>query len=136
MRRPGPTKAQIRRRRVVLAPLVVVLVLAVAVWSYYPVAKVQYREQREKARLEAELEGLKQRNQKLRAQVDRLKTPEGVEQVARESLGLVKQGENLYVVMDGEEATPTLDPDTATKATATRDGLWPQVLDALFGVGE
>lgn len=135
-RKPRITAAQIRRRRMVLVPLIVVGLLAVAAWAYYPVAKVQYREQRDKSRLEAELVGLKMRNQKLRAQVDRLKTPEGVEEVARESLGLVKEGENLYVVMDGEEATPTLEPDTATKATATEDDLWQRALDTLFGLGE
>jgi hypothetical protein len=63
-------------------------------------AQIQYQETREQARLEAELASLQERNESLSAQVERLKTPEGVEEVARESLGMVKPGENLYVVID------------------------------------
>lgn len=108
-----------------------------AAWSFYPVARMQYREEREKQRLEAELDSLKERNSKLRAEVDRLKTPEGVEEVARENLGLVKQGENLYVVVDGDEgeATTTATPDTAPTSAdiKTADSGWQRVLDMLFG---
>jgi len=98
---------------------------------------MQYREERTKQRLEAELSSLKERNSKLRAEVDRLKTPEGVEEVARENLGLVKEGENLYVVLDGEEtdATTTAAPDTAptTADIAVQSPGWQRVLDMIFG---
>ncbi len=99
---------------------------------------MQYHEEREKQRLEQELSSLKERNSKLRAEVDRLKTPEGVEEVARESLGLVKEGENLYVVLeDGQtEPTTTIDVDTAPNSAsvgAGDDGGWQRVLDMLFG---
>lgn len=115
-------------------PLALSALVVFAAWSFYPVARVQYGEQRQKARLEAELESLKERNSTLRAEVDRLKTPEGVEEVARESLGLVKQGENVYVVLDGDEteATPTLAPDSAS-AALPGESAWLKVLDAVFG---
>jgi hypothetical protein len=109
-------------------------ILVVAAWSYYPVARLQYQEQREKSRLEVELEGLRERNGLLREQVDRLKTPEGVEEIARESLGLVMEGENLYVVLDGTE-TPTaaaVGPATP-QVNLPEPGLWQRVLDMLFG---
>jgi cell division protein FtsL len=108
----------------------VLIVIAVAAWSLYPVARVQYQEERNRARLEAELEGLRERNADLRAQVDRLKTPEGVEEVARQDLGLVKEGENLYVVMDSEteSATALTNPEPVLD-----DNAWLQVLDAVFG---
>jgi len=116
----------------------IAVLVIIAAWSFYPVARMQYREEREKQRLEAELSSLKERNSKLRAEVDRLKTPEGVEEVARENLGLVKEGENLYVVLDGEQtdATTTAAPDTAP-TTAEIAGVqapsWQRVLDMVFG---
>lgn len=133
-RASGAARAATPRRRSWLLPLSLSVLVVVAAWSFYPVARVQYGEQRQKARLEAELESLKERNSALRAEVDRLKTPEGVEEVARESLGLVKQGENVYVVLDGDEseATPTLAPDSAAAALPGESG-WLKVLDAIFG---
>ena len=117
-----------------LLPMVCASLVIFAAWSFYPVARVQYGEQRQKARLEAELQSLKERNNNLRREVDNLKTPEGVEQVARESLGLVKEGENVYVVLDGDETAtvPVLDPDTASAALPRESG-WLTFLDALFG---
>lgn len=121
-----------------LAPVSIAVLVIIAAWSFYPVARMQYREEREKQRLEAELSSLKERNSKLRAEVDRLKTPEGVEEVARESLGLVKEGENLYVVLDGEQtdATTTAAPDTAPTTadiTGMQASSWQRVLDMVFG---
>lgn len=134
-RKPAPVRGGTRpRRRAWIAPLTFAALVVFAAWSFYPVARVQYGEQRQKARLEAELASLKERNGNLRAEVDRLKTPEGVEEVARESLGLVKEGENVYVVIDGDEAesTPTLTPDTASAAPQD-ESVWLAVLDAIFG---
>lgn len=120
---------------------VVVTVSAVGllVWMYYPAAAVQYRETREKARLAAELKTLQARNDRLRKQVDRLKTPAGVEDYARSQLGLVKKGENVVVVVDGDEAEeasqaagrPEIDSDETTVAPG---GAWTAFLDLVFGV--
>lgn len=121
------------RRSVSRGPFVLVLLvllLVVAAWSLYPAARVQYQEERNKARLEAELDGLKERNVELRAQVDRLKTPEGVEDVARQDLGLVKEGENLYVVMDSEAESVTVPVDPEPRPD---NSTWMRVLDAVFG---
>lgn len=128
----GPRKGS---RAPWFAPLAIVALIVVAAWSFYPVARIQYQEQREKARLESELANLQERNERLRAEVDRLKTPEGVEQVARESLGLVKEGENVYVVLDGDEAeaTPTTRPQSAVSYDE-QAGAWQRALDVLFGV--
>ncbi len=122
-----------------MLPAAVIAVLAVFAWTYYPVARVQYRETREEARLASELNSLKQRNERLRHQVARLKTPEGVEDYARSQLGLVKQGENVVVVVDGNEAkeasqalaAPRIDSDETTVAPA---GPWTAFLDLVFGV--
>jgi len=120
-------------------PAAAIVVLTVFAWTYYPVARVQYRETREKARLSAELASLKARNDRLRKQVDRLRTPEGVEDYARSQLGLVKKGENVIVVVDGDEAAeasaalaaPTIDSAETTGGPA---GPWTAFLDLVFGI--
>lgn len=135
--RPASSRSGQRRtpRAPWVVPIAIVALIIVAAWSFYPVARVQYREQREKARLESELASLQTRNEKLRDEVDRLKTPEGVEQVARESLGLVKDGESVYVVLDGDEqeATPTTEPQSAVSSEDTATG-WQRFLDMVFGI--
>jgi len=96
----------------------------------YPVLRIQYQHERELQTLQGELSGLQSRNEELREQVDELKTPEGVEQLAREGLGMVKPGEQAYVVtggMLGETTGSVLPSDTVEVP------LWQQALDAVFG---
>lgn len=119
-------------------PAAVVVVLAVFAWTYYPVVRVQYRETREQARLTAELEALQARNDRLRDQVERLKTPEGVEDYARSQLGLVKKGEHrIVVVTEGnaaateDKSAPRIDSDETTVGPI---GPWTAFLDLVFGV--
>lgn len=101
----------------------------VAAWTVYPVLKLQYEHQRELHTLEAELESLKERNGELREEVDELKTPEGVEEIARKTLGLVKPGEQAYVVTGGSigETSATPEPQDSDEP------MWQGVLDSLFG---
>ncbi|MCE5202797.1 MAG: septum formation initiator family protein [Actinomycetia bacterium] len=122
------------RRKVVIVTLIATFV--VAVWMLYPVVRLQYQQQREKADLEQELAALKKRNADLRAQAERLKTPEGVEEAARESLGLVKQGEQMYVVTEGEPTSaPSPDVSGKTRSVTTSEtSVWTDVLDVIFGV--
>lgn len=116
--------------------MVVVVVFA---WGFYPVAAVQYRESRERSRLAAELESVQARNERLRAQVERLKTPAGVEDYARSQLGMVKKGENVVVVVDGNEtkegSATALPPEIDSALPADEgDGAWTAFLDLVFGV--
>ncbi|HSK46819.1 MAG TPA: septum formation initiator family protein [Coriobacteriia bacterium] len=122
-----------------LLPAAAIGVLALFVWTYYPVAAVQYRETKQRTKLAAELETLQARNARLSKEVDRLKTPAGVEDYARSQLGLVKKGENVVVVVDGRESkestktsgTPRIDSDETTVAPA---GPWTAFLDLVFGL--
>jgi cell division protein FtsL len=116
-----------------MLPLVALGLVAVLGWALYSPLKIQYQETREQARLEAELASLQERNEGLSAQVERLKTPEGVEEVARESLGMVKPGENLYVVIDPAEEATTAVAGVPEEATV-QDSLWNDLLDLVFGV--
>jgi cell division protein FtsL len=103
----------------------------VAAWTIYPVFKLQYQHQREVDTLEAELTNLKERNGELRKDIDELKTPEGVEALARETLGLVKPGEQAYIVTGG-----TLGETSGTPLPAEDGGtpFWQSLLDAVFGL--
>ena len=122
-----------------MLPIVIVAALGIFVASYYPVAKVQYRETRERGRLQAELKAVKSRNARLSVAVSRLKTPTGVEDYARLQLGMVKKGEHVIVVTDGTEPTPTslgaakpvIDSGEVVDAPA---GPWTAFLDSFFGV--
>jgi cell division protein FtsL len=127
--------------RWLLLPVFVAVAFAVCVYTYFPVAKVQYNEARAKARLEVELSQLQARNTHLRTEVARLKTPEGVEDYARVQLGMVKQGENVVIVVDGSRtasesvatsATIASRPDNAQLA-ASPAGSWTAFLDSVFG---
>ena len=123
-----------------MLPIVILALLAFFIGTYYPVARVQYRETRERARLESELTSLKARNTRLRASVDRLKTPEGVEDYARLQLGMVKKGEHVAVVIDGNETTqsalaaPTTPRIDSEEAAVPPVGSWTAFLDAVFHV--
>ena len=122
-----------------LLPLLVMAIGLTFVITYYPVAKVQYRETRERARLRAELEGIRARNARLSTQVARLKTPEGVEDYARVQLGLVKAGERVGIVVDESESLPqTITVPSALKLDSEESvvppvGPWTAFLDAVFG---
>lgn len=113
-----------------LTTIIVLVTVVLAAWSVYPVLRLQYQHERERQSLAAELENLKVRNEELRAQVDVLQTPEGIEEIARESLGLVKPGEQAYVVTGGTigETTATAGSDESGKKP-----LWQRVLDSVFG---
>jgi cell division protein FtsB len=115
---------------------VVIIAVALAVWVLYPAFQLQYQQEREKATLEQELAGLQERNETLLAQVERLKTPEGVEEAARERLGLAKAGERVYIVTEGE-ATRAPEPDVSLQAasvTVPEAALLTKALDFIFGV--
>lgn len=136
----GPAKRQSFVPRWWMLPIVILALLVFFVATYYPVARVQYRETRERVRLEAELQGLKARNARLRAAVDRLKTPEGVEDYARLQLGMVKKGEHVAVVIDGDETTqsalaaPSAARVDSEEAAAPPVGPWTAFLDVVFAV--
>lgn len=116
-------------RRLSVTALLIVASVIFAAWTIYPVLRIQYIEQRNVATLEVELAGLKDRNAALRAEVDELKTPKGVEEIARGTLGLVKPGEQAYVVTGGSTESTGAVPagDASTPA-------WRAVLDLLFGL--
>ena len=120
-----------------LLPVSALLICAVFAWTYYPVLAVQYRETREKTKLASELSTLRERNGRLREQVERLKTPAGVEDYARSQLGMVKRGENVMVVVDSKATTSGADKKVAVDSDETKapaESSWTAFLDLIFGV--
>jgi hypothetical protein len=108
-----------------------------AAWWLYPVMRMHYVEQRQLASLTAEYQAVKSRNAVLRTQVKRLQTPQGIEAAARETLGLVRRGENAYVVMQPGQGKPkpkTEEAPAPVRSVVATDPL-TVLLDAVFGVG-
>ena len=135
----GAKRPEATAHRWWLLPVIIIAVVSVFITAYYPVARVQYRETRERTRLQVELDAIRARNNRLRAEVARLKTPEGVEDYARLQLGMVKRGEHQVVVVDGTEPTRTLVAQGAPRidsqeAVKPPVGQWTAFLDAIFGV--
>ncbi len=127
------------RRRIIPGNALVWTVCAgvvLAAWWVYPVLKMHYVEQRQLASLTAEYTAVKTRNVTLRKEVKSLQTPQGIEAAARETLGLVHQGENAYVVLQSGPRKPaaTNDLAPAVASTVTSDPV-TTLLDAVFGVG-
>ncbi len=114
------------------------MTLLALAWAFYPAMAVQYRETRDLNRLAAEKSAIEQRNSELKEQVDKLKTPAGVEDYARSQLGLVKKGENVVVVIDedpsAEQTSASQAPDLiGGMGPDTGTGPWTAFLDLLFG---
>ena len=102
-------------------PAVIVVGIVAAAAFFYPVLRPLYSAQREVTQLRAEYDAIQKRNAVLRGEVDRLKTPAGVEELARANLGFVRDGENAYVVMpedDGGAKKSSGKDSTAKKTTS------------------
>jgi hypothetical protein len=108
--------------------------MALLGWFMYPMARLHYVEQRKVARLESQLASIQKRNGRLKAEVERLKTPQGVEDAAHE-LGLARPGEQVWVTVQGGKvgsAPATASPVLTAEVTPDT---WTRVLDTVFGVG-
>ncbi len=104
-------------------------------WAIYPVLRLQYRSERQRQTLQQELVALEQRNAALRAEVEHLKTPEGVEALARERLGLTREGEQLYIVTDAEStSSPDAWVPSLARSIEPSTSVWIVILDSIFGV--
>ena len=57
----------------------------------------------ELARIEGEIAAIELRNEQLQLELERLTSPEHVEEVARRQLGLVKPGETIFYIAEPTE---------------------------------
>lgn len=125
--KPIPREKQLvtgRAKRVALVLGAVVVFGALAVATFALPLSTLSRQDDDIARKEQELAALEQANAGLANEVDRLKTPEGIEEAAREEIGFVRRGELQLTVLPLPEA-PTALPggwpfDAAAQIVALR----------------
>jgi cell division protein FtsL len=106
-----------RRRRIIAISAAAALLFGLLVYVFV-FSRHGYLRRRELARdnerLSTEVEELRHENALLREELERLDDPEAVEKIAREELGLVKEGETVYrfVEKDKEAGTAEDNPET------------------------
>lgn len=91
--------------RIILATLLVILiVLQVQLWREYAEVR-SLHEMVEQQQIENE--ELKRRNEALAAEVEDLRAGlEAIEERARSELGLIREGESFFLIVDPEDAEP------------------------------
>lgn len=105
--------------------------------AYWTPLKVYYRELREATVARTQLIEVREHNEALRAEIESLETTAGIEEYARRSLGLVKQGDHSIVVYQNGEPISN-DGDAGAKLINESDevkrpfGAWTPFLDRLL----
>jgi cell division protein FtsL len=118
--------------------LSVVLVVLLAVGGYYSLQVFQQQKQvcrskqAELRQVEEQIRELQAQNALLRSQQARLQTPQGMEEVAREKLGMVRPGEIAYVVEPGPPARPASEELAPAPPAPPPPGMFQRVLDRLL----
>jgi cell division protein FtsB len=91
------------KRLAILALLILVVAAAFGVWN-------AYQKDRESANLrgqaQSQLADLAQRQAQLNAEIAKLQTNRGMEEVLREQYALAATGENVIIIVDATSATP------------------------------
>ena len=82
--------------------IILIFLLLKMVWSVY---EKQALTKDNLAKTAASFEGLQAREKMLSSSIDKLKTDSGIEQEIREKYGLVKPGEEVIMIVDGEDST-------------------------------
>jgi cell division protein FtsB len=92
-------------RIILVALLVILVVLQVQLWREFAEVR-SLREMVEQQQLENE--ELERRNEALAAEVEDLRAGlEAIEERARSELGLIREGESFFLIVDPEDAEPS-----------------------------
>lgn len=113
---------RISAARIILAVTALVVVYFLVSGAFNAIRSHQLREQQ--SRLEAEIQQIQQRFQRLEALRDYLNSDEYIEAVARQQLGLVREGETGFVVIS---TVPSPTPAPEDGSTAEPE-LWWDIL--------
>lgn len=110
-------KAKSKRKRLQYNPsknklplLLVIVFLGFLIFSYGGHLNQLYTMEQELDKIQAQVEELRKKNIELREQLERVKSKDYVERVAREKLGLIHEGEILVVPVDPANARQTPPP--------------------------
>ena len=121
------------RRTIIIVVAAIVVVVAIL----YPAARTYYQSVRDEQRLQAQVEAVNAYNEAVQAENEALQTEEGIENQAREDLGLVKEGEQEAIVTNeqgGASNTSKL-PEKVDESKITAPKTWYySILDAIFFV--
>ena len=123
---PGASRRTVPRWIVSLAVFGVVVVLAVVFGSAH---WETYQLRREAGRLARERDDLRSQNIQLREEIRLLNTPEYVERIAREQLGLVKPGEVAVILVAPSPApvAPVVSGSGSKPAEPLPDPWWTRL---------
>jgi cell division protein FtsB len=90
-------------------PVLVLLFLVVIVftWNIISLTKKLQETYKNKKIQEAEISNLEKRKEKLSSDIEKLGTDKGKEEMIRENFGLVKEGENVIVIVEDKNQVKT-----------------------------
>lgn len=97
-----------RGKRGVIALIAAVITAALIAALFVLPVEAWLRQQDDIERKQSEIAALDQANAELSDEVNRLETPAGIEEAAREEIGYVRRGEIRITVLDSPEAPLTL----------------------------
>ena len=99
--KPKKTKKPIRSKSIVMILLAAYLAYSLTA-QYITIRNARAQE----ARIQAQIEEIKKENEKLKDEIERMRSDEYIERIARERLGLIKFGEVMFVdVNHGDQDT-------------------------------
>lgn len=132
------SNAPVRKHTKVLALGIFIIFLVIVVCMLYPVARDNYTAYRENGRLNAEYQQVLARNDKIQSLINEMRTPEGIEDKARQEFGWVKQGEQAVNVtgITVQQSSTGLPAVVETGTTPHAETWWMQLLDFIFQVRE
>lgn len=81
------------KRRLTIKNLILVVLVVIFLFGFVRQERTMRRIQKEKAAKEAQLESLKEKNERLQEEHDKAQSNEYLEQLARERLNMIKKGE-------------------------------------------
>jgi cell division protein FtsB len=125
--RPIPMEKQLvkgRGKRIVVALAAVIIAAALGASLFVLPVKSWFRQHKELTAKQHQLDVLNQANAQLAADVNRLQTPDGIKEAARQEVGYVGIGEERISVLRVPDAPVTLPAgwpyDTVTQILAVR----------------
>ncbi|MFQ5574513.1 MAG: septum formation initiator family protein [Terriglobia bacterium] len=119
LQKPAARRANPTAKRVV----VLTVLVAVIAWSLYPL-KIHFEQRRQIDQIKEELSAVRHDNKLLVRDIRLLQTLDHVELLARENLGMVRPGEEAYVVSDSKaEVAIISDPGDRQETQVTWSGI-------------
>ena len=116
--RPGarrPPSPRVRRRRALLATVLLGLLLIAFLFAFVYPTRTFLRQREQISAAERRLEELQHQTGRLERENAKLNTPAEIERIAREQYGMARPGETPYVLLPGAPSTTTPTSSTPTQ---------------------